>query len=88
MALHPNFPSSPQAILEPGARWFLADEALRDTTSDKLILPLVAVLRRKVKEFRDSGCVGASDTSRSLLNWWFKEPHLLQRADGSMENFE
>ena len=88
MALHPDFPSSPHAILEPEARWFPADEALRETTSDKLIPPLVAVLRRKVKEFRHSGYVGASDTSRSLLNWWFKEPHLLQRADGNMENFE
>ena len=88
VALHPEFPSSPHAILEPGVRWFPAEEALRDTTSDKLIPPLVGVLRRKVKEFRDSGYVGASDTSRSLLNWWFREPHLLQRADGSMSNFE
>lgn len=88
MALHPDFPNSPHAILEPDARWFPADEALRDTTSDKLIPPLVAVLRRKVKDFRDSGYVGTTNTSRSLLNWWFKEPHLLQRADGSMENFK
>ena len=88
MALHPDFPSSPHAILDPGVRWFPADEALRETTSEKLIPPLVAVLRRKVKEFRDSGYVGASNTSRSLLNWWFKEPHILQRADGSMENFK
>jgi len=29
-----------------------------------------------------------SDTSRSLLNWWFKEPHLLQQADGTMEEFQ
>ncbi|MBN1864418.1 MAG: DEAD/DEAH box helicase family protein, partial [Victivallales bacterium] len=34
-------------------------------------------LRKKVKEFRDGGYAGASDTSRSLLNWWFLEPHLL-----------
>ena len=88
MALHPDFPSSPHAILEPDARWFPADEALRDTTSDKLIPPLVAVLRRKVKDFRDGGYVGTSNTSRSLLNWWFKEPHLLQREDGSMEKFK
>ena len=33
-------------------------------------------LRRKVQAFRDSGYVGASDTSKSLLNWWFVEPHL------------
>lgn len=88
MALHPDFPHSPHAILAPDLRWFPADEVLRDTTMDKLMPPLVADLRRKVKEFRDSGYVEASDTSRSLLNWWFKESHLLSGADGSMENFE
>lgn len=55
---------------------------------EKLMPPLVAQLRLKVKEFRNSGYVGASDTSKSLLTWWFKEPHLLPKADGSMENFE
>jgi len=31
MALHPDFPASPYAILDPGLRWFPADEALRDS---------------------------------------------------------
>ncbi len=88
MALHPDFPHSPYAILDPGLRWFPADEALRETTMEKLMPPLVVELRRKVKEFRDKGYAGTSDTSRSLLNWWFKEPHLLPRSDGSMFNFE
>lgn len=77
MALHKNFPDSPHAVLDPDIRWFPADEALRETSMDKLMPPLVAQLRKKVKEFRDSGYVGAADTSRSLLNWWFLEPHLL-----------
>jgi len=88
MALHPDFPHSPHAVLDPAVRWFPADEALRETTMDKLMPPLVAQLRRKVKEFRDSGYVGASVTSRSLLNWWFREPHLLPKADGGMCRFE
>lgn len=87
MALHTDFPHSPHAILDPEVRWFPADEALRDTSMDKLMPPLVAQLRRKVKEFRDSGYVGASDTSRSLLNWWFKEPHLLPGKDAIMGSF-
>ncbi len=33
MALHPNFPQSPYAILDPAMRWFPADEALRDWKS-------------------------------------------------------
>lgn len=88
MALHKNFPSSPHTILEPDLRWFPADEALRETSMEKLMPPLVATLRKKVKEFRDGGYVGASDTSRSLLNWWFMEPHLLPQADGTTTQFQ
>jgi len=88
MALHKDFPASPHAILDPSLRWFPADEALRETSMDKLMPPLVAMLRKKVKEFRDSGYVGATDTSRSLLNWWFNTPHLLEKADQTMAQFE
>jgi type III restriction enzyme len=88
MALHPDFPSSPHVILDPSIRWFPADEALRETSMEKLMPPLVAVLRQKVKEFRDGGYIGGSDTSRSLLNWWFKTPHLIPQADGDMAEFQ
>ena len=86
--MHTNFPDSPHAILDPDIRWFPADEALRETTMDKLMPPLVSQLRRKVKEFRDGGYVGAADTSKSLLNWWFNTPHMLQQADGAMIQFQ
>jgi len=88
MALHKDFPQSPHTILDPDIRWFPADEALRESSMDKLMPPLVPVLRRKVKEFRDGGYVGAADTSKSLLNWWFKTPHLLPKSDGTMAEFE
>ncbi len=88
MALHPNFPESPYAILDPALRWFPADEALRESSSDKLMPPLVPQLRRKVKEWRDSGYGGATNTSKSLLNYWFKTPHLLPRTDGTMAEFQ
>jgi len=32
MALHKDFPQSPHAILDPGIRWFPADEMLREST--------------------------------------------------------
>ena len=32
MALHPNFPANPHAILDPAIRWFPADEVLRTTS--------------------------------------------------------
>ena len=88
MALHPNFPQSPHAIIDPSVRWFPAGDALGNTSMDKLMPPLVAQLRRKVKAFRDSGYLGASDTSKSLLSWWFKERHLLPRADGRIAEFQ
>jgi type III restriction enzyme len=80
MALHPNFPESPYTILDPSIRWFPADEALRESTADKLMPPLVPQLRKRVQEWRDSGYVGATDTSKSLLAWWFNTPHLLSQA--------
>lgn len=88
MALHPDFPTSPHAVLPPDVRWFPADETLRTSSMEKLMPPLVAALRRKVKEFRESGYVGASETSKSLLNWWFREPHLLPQRDGTMQEFQ
>lgn len=88
MALHKDFPQSPHAILAPGIRWFPADEALRASSMEKLMPPLVAELRRKVKDFRDSGYVGAAGTSRSLLNWWFNTPHLQSKADDTMVDFQ
>jgi type III restriction enzyme len=87
MALHKNFPKDPYAILDPEIRWFPADEDLREKGFDKLIPPLVADLRKKVKEWRDNRYEGASDTSRALLNWWFKEEHIIYNADGSFFNF-
>ncbi|MEI7451170.1 MAG: DEAD/DEAH box helicase family protein, partial [Desulfomonile sp.] len=88
MALHKDFPQSPHVILDPGIRWFPADEALRDSSMEKLMPPLVAELRRKVKEFRDCNYIGATNTSKSLLNWWFNTPHLLPKSDGTMAEFE
>ncbi|MDZ4185267.1 MAG: DEAD/DEAH box helicase family protein [Desulfuromonadales bacterium] len=88
MALHKDFPESPHAILDPAIRWFPADEALRESSSEKLMPPLVPQLRRKVKDWRDSGYVGATNTSKSLLNWWFNTPHLLPRTDGTMAEFQ
>ena len=83
MALHPDFPSDPHAILDPAIRWFPADEALRASSFEKLLPPLVPALRKVVKAWRDRGYEGAAETSRSLLNWWFEEPHLLPSASGT-----
>lgn len=88
MALHKNFPNSPHVILDPEVRWFPADEALRESSYEKLLPPLVHALRKKVKTWRESGYQGATETSVALLNWWFKTEHLLPKYDGTIENFE
>ena len=88
MGLHPNFPKSPHAILDPDVRWFPGNEAFGDTTMDKLLPPLVPELRKQVKTWRDQGYTGATDTSRSLLNWWFNTPHLMEQTDGVMDEFQ
>ncbi|MHB9152971.1 MAG: DEAD/DEAH box helicase family protein [Spirochaetales bacterium] len=88
MAIHPDFPKSPYVILDPSIRWFPADEALRESSMDKLIPPLVSQLRKKVKEWRDSGYVGATITSKYLLNWWFNTQHLLTEPDGTLKEFQ
>jgi type III restriction enzyme len=80
MGLHEAFPTDPHVILDPAVRWFPGDDAVREKRMDQLMPPLVAALRVKVKEFRDGGYVGATPTSRSLLNWWFNQSHLIERA--------
>lgn len=87
MALHPDFPASPHVILNPDVRWFPADEALRESSYDKLMPPLVQQLRRLVQQWRADGYAGASDTSRALLNWWFNTEHLIHTADGTATEF-
>jgi len=67
-------------------RRFPADEGMREDMG-KLLPPLVTKLRAAVKAWRDRGYEGASDTSCSLLNWWFNTQHLLPKADGTTAEF-
>lgn len=87
MALHPDFPNDPHAILDPALRWFPADEALRASSFEKLLPPLVPTLRKEVTAWRERRYGGASETSQALLRWWFVEQHLLLKADGTLEAF-
>ncbi|PIQ68033.1 MAG: type III restriction endonuclease subunit R [Candidatus Taylorbacteria bacterium CG11_big_fil_rev_8_21_14_0_20_46_11] len=87
MALAKDFPKDPYTILDPSIRWFPADEDLREKGFDKLIPPLVADLRKRVKEWRDKQYQGASETSKALLNWWFKEEHILHDEKGVSSRF-
>ncbi len=48
---------------------------------------LVDPLRALVKEWRESGYVGASGTTRALLNHWFGRPHRIMETDGAEAAF-
>ena len=87
MALHKDFPKSPHVILDPDTRWFPADETLREKGYEKLLPPLVHILRKEVKEWRDKNYKGISDTSRALLRWWFQAEHPVETPDGTV-NFQ
>lgn len=82
MALHKDFPRDPYEILEPGVRWFPADEDLREKGYEKLLPPFVPALREEIKKWRDRDYEGASATSKALLNWWFKTEHTIFDAKG------
>ena len=88
MALHKNFPKSPHEILDPSIRWFPADETLRLEGYQKLLPPLVDKIRKEVKEWREAGYEGASDTSIALLKWWFETKHPIEDMEGNIADFQ
>ena len=84
MALHKDFPKDKFQILDPQIRWFPAEEDLRkEGNYGKLLPPFVTELREKIFQWRKADYTGASETSKALLNWWFKEPHTIFAKDGS-----
>ncbi len=88
MALHKDFPKDKFQILEPSIRWFPADEDLREKGYEKLLPPFVPELRERIDEWRKNDYSGASETSKALLNWWFKEPHTIFIKDGTSISFQ
>ena len=87
MAVHPDFPKDPYAILEPAHRWYPGDALLGEMGQEKLLAPLVHKIRREVKAWRDSGYHGASRTTRALLKWWFQREHIVPQNDGTATRF-
>jgi len=87
MAIHKSFPTSPYEQLDPEYRWFPADETLRDSSYEKLLPPLVHKIRKEVKNWRERNYIGASSTSKALLNWWFNTKHIATKSDGTSFEF-
>ena len=75
MGLNKNFPKNPFKLIEPTLRWFPGNDALGDKGREKLLPPLVNNIRKDVFNWRKDGYPGISDTSKSLLNYWFNTEH-------------
>lgn len=88
MALHPDFPTDPYAVLPPDIRWYPGDELLGGVGYEMLLPPLVYKVRKAVAEWRESGYEGASPTTAALLNHWFRAEHMMPQADGTVRPFQ
>jgi type III restriction enzyme len=84
MAISPNFPTDPTAILDPEVRWYPGAET-EETEVGKLIPPLVQKIRKGVHAWRQEGYPGISQTSHSLLNYWFNQPHFIATPEGQKD---
>lgn len=88
MALHPDFPTDPYAVLPPDIRWYPGDELLGGMGYEMLLPPLVYKVRKAVAAWRASGYEGASPTTAALLNHWFRAEHMMPQADGTVRPFQ
>lgn len=87
MPLNPHFPTDPYAILDPAIRWYPGEEMLEEKGYQRLLPPLVYKIRQEVNRWRDNGYKEASETTQTLLRYWFETEHLLPSTDGVMRPF-
>ncbi len=71
--------SDPFKILSPNERWAPSQSQMDafQNAYEKLLPPLVYKIRLAVTEWRDDDYQGASDTSKSLLKFWFNQEHII-----------
>ena len=71
--------TEPFNILSPNERWAPTQSQMDafQNAYEKLLPPLVYKIRIAVAKWRDENYAGASDTTKSLLNFWFNQEHLI-----------
>ncbi|CAN5303417.1 DEAD/DEAH box helicase family protein [soil metagenome] len=71
--------TDPFKILSPNERWAPSQSQIDafQNAYEKLLPPLVYKIRLAVAKWRELNYEGASDTSKSLLTYWFNHEHLL-----------
>ncbi len=74
--------SSPFSILSPHERWAPSKSQMDafQNVYEKLLPPLVYKIRLAVAKWREEDYRGASATTKSLLNFWFNQEHLLKQT--------
>ena len=75
MGLNKEFPKNPFEKIKPELRWFPGNDALGEKGREKLLPPLVNKIRKEVNEWRKNGYPDITETSRSLMNFWFNTEH-------------
>ena len=74
MPVPKKLPKSPFEIAHPDHRW-KPDLSASDKNIQQAFAPFVEKIRTEIFEWRQFGYDGISDTSRSLLNYWFNYKH-------------
>jgi type III restriction enzyme len=71
--------SDPFKILQPNERWAPTQRQMDafQNAYEKLLPPLVYKIRLAVTKWREEEYKGASETSKSLMNFWFNQEHLI-----------
>ena len=64
--------TSPFEIINPNDRYI---PTLKNKDLTKVLPPLVTKIRQEVFEWREKNYEGVSDTTRTLLQWWFIKEH-------------
>jgi type III restriction enzyme len=74
--------SDPFKILSPNERWAPTQSQIEafQNAYEKLLPPLVYKIRLAVTKWREENYMGASETSKSLLNFWFNQEHLIGQS--------
>ncbi|MCF6331682.1 MAG: DEAD/DEAH box helicase family protein [Draconibacterium sp.] len=74
--------SDPFKILPPNERWAPTQSQIDafQNAYEKLLPPLVYKIRLAVTKWRDEDYKGASETSKSLMNFWFNQEHLIRQT--------
>lgn len=71
--------TDPFQILSPNERWAPSQSQIDASQNayEKLLPPLVYKVRLAVEKWRNDNYSDASETSRSLLNFWFNQEHFI-----------